>query len=194
MDCSPPGSSVHGILQARMLEWVAISFSNAWKWKAKVKSLSRVRLLATSWTAAYQAPLSMGFSSKNMSRLTFPSLGDLSTQELNPGFLHCRQILYHLGNEGSPENCIMSWFNWGRIISEYSTAGFPGGSDGKEPACSEGNLGSIPGSGRSPGKRYDHPLQYSCLENSMDRRAWQATVHGVTKSQTWLSNQHTYGI
>ena len=62
MDGSPPGSSAHGILQARTLEWVAISSSNAWKWKAKVKSLSRVWLLATPWTAAYQAPPSMGFS------------------------------------------------------------------------------------------------------------------------------------
>ena len=59
---SPPGSTVPGILQARTLEWVAISFSNAWKWKVKAKSLSRVRLLVTPWTAAYQAPLSMGFS------------------------------------------------------------------------------------------------------------------------------------
>ena len=62
IDGSPPGSSVPGILQARILEWVAISFSNAWKWKVKVKSLNRVRLLVTPWTAAYQAPLSMGFS------------------------------------------------------------------------------------------------------------------------------------
>ena len=61
-DGSPPGSPVPGILQARTLDWVAISFSNAWKWKVKVKSLSSVRLLATPWTAAYQAPLSMGFS------------------------------------------------------------------------------------------------------------------------------------
>ena len=61
-DGSPPGSPVPGILQARTLEWVAISFSNAWKWKEKVKSLSRVRLFATSWTAAHQAPPSMGFS------------------------------------------------------------------------------------------------------------------------------------
>ena len=61
-DSSPPGSAVPGILQARTLEWVAISFSSAWKWKVKVKSLSRVRLLATPWTAAYQAPPSMGFS------------------------------------------------------------------------------------------------------------------------------------
>ena len=57
-----PGSPVPGILQARTLEWGTISFSNAWKWKVKVKLLSRVRLLATSWTAAYQAPPSMGFS------------------------------------------------------------------------------------------------------------------------------------
>ena len=62
MDCSPPGFSVHGILQARTLEWVAISFSNAWMWKVKVKLLSRVRLLVTPWTTAYQAPPSMGFS------------------------------------------------------------------------------------------------------------------------------------
>ena len=61
-DGSPPGSSVLGVLQARTLEWVAISFSNAWKWKVKVKSLSRVQLLAISLTAAYQAPPSMGFS------------------------------------------------------------------------------------------------------------------------------------
>ena len=61
-DGSTPGSPVPGILQARTLEWVAISFSNAWKWKEKVKSLSRVRLLATPWTAAYQAPPSMGSS------------------------------------------------------------------------------------------------------------------------------------
>ena len=62
IDGSPPGSPVPGILQARTLEWVAISFSHAWKWTVKVKSLSRVRLFATPWTAAYQAPLSMGFS------------------------------------------------------------------------------------------------------------------------------------
>ena len=61
-DGRPPGSPVPGILQARTLEWVAISFSNAWKWKVKVKSLSRVRLSTTPWTAAYQAPQSMGFS------------------------------------------------------------------------------------------------------------------------------------
>ena len=61
-DGSPPGSPVPGILQARTLEWVAISFSSAWKWKVKVKLLSHVWLLATPWTASHQAPPSMGFS------------------------------------------------------------------------------------------------------------------------------------
>ena len=62
IDGSPPGSPILGILQARTLEWVAISFSNAWKWKVKVNSLSHVWLFATPWTAAYQAPPSMGLS------------------------------------------------------------------------------------------------------------------------------------
>ena len=62
MDCSPPGSAVPRILQTRTLEWVAISFSNAGKWKVKMKSLSRVQLLVTPWTAAYQALPSIGFA------------------------------------------------------------------------------------------------------------------------------------
>ena len=74
IDGSPPGSPVPGILQARTLEWVAISFSNAWKWKMKLKSLSHVRLLATPWTAAYQAPPSIRFSSQEYwSGLPLPS-------------------------------------------------------------------------------------------------------------------------
>ena len=71
----PTKLPVPGILQARTLEWVAISFSNAWKWKVKVKSLSHVRLLATPWTTGYQAPPSMGFSrQKYWSRVPLPSL------------------------------------------------------------------------------------------------------------------------
>ena len=74
IDRSPPGSPVPGILQARTLEWLAISFSNAWKWKVEVKSLSRVRLFETPGTAAYQAPPSMGFSRQEYwSGLPFPS-------------------------------------------------------------------------------------------------------------------------
>ena len=66
--------------------------------------------------------------------------------------------------------------------------GFPGGSDGKESACNARDLGLIPGLGRSPGEGNGDPFQYFCMENSMDRGTWWATVCGVTKSQTGLSN------
>ena len=69
--------------------------------------------------------------------------------------------------------------------------GFPGGSDGKESAYNVGDLGSIPGSGKSPREGNGNPLQSSCLESSMDRGAWWATVHGVTRSRTRLSNEYT---
>ena len=75
IDSSPPGSPVPGILQARTLEWVAIPFSNAWKWNVKVKSLSHVWLLATPWTAAHQVPQSMGFCRQEyQSGVPLPSL------------------------------------------------------------------------------------------------------------------------
>ena len=66
----------------------------------------------------------------------------------------------------------------------HAVQGFPGGSDGKESACNAGELGSIPGLGRSPGEGNGYPLQHSCLENSMDRGAWQATDHGIAESDT----------
>ena len=66
--------------------------------------------------------------------------------------------------------------------------GFPGSSDGKASANNVGDLDSIPGSGRSPGEGNDNPLQYSCLENSMDQGAWWATLHGVAKSWTRLND------
>ena len=71
---------------------------------------------------------------------------------------------------------------------DRAVRGFPGSSDGKESACSVGDLGLIPGSGRSPRDRNGNPLQNSCLENITDRGAWQATVHGIPKGQTRLSN------
>ena len=70
--------------------------------------------------------------------------------------------------------------------------GFPGGSTGKESACDAGDLGSIPGLGRSSGEGNGYPLQYSGLENSMDRGAWQATVHGIANSWTQLSDPHFF--
>ena len=78
IDGSPPGSPIPGILQARTLEWVAISFSNAWKWKVKGKSLSRVQRSATPWTAAFQAPPSMGFARQEYwSGVPLPYVQDL---------------------------------------------------------------------------------------------------------------------
>ena len=94
------------------------------------------------------------------------SKGSSPTQGSNPGLPHCRQILYQLSYQGSP-NLTGS-----------------GGSDGKGSACNVGDLGWIPGSGRSPGQGNGNPLHCSCLENPVDRGAWQATVHGVAKSQT----------
>ena len=69
-----------------------------------------------------------------------------------------------------------------RVRHDHVTCfeGYPGGSDGKESTCSVGDLGSIPGLGRSPGEGKGYPIQYSGLENSMDGGAWQATVHGIT--------------
>ena len=80
----------------------------------------------------------------------------------------------------------MAWYctTWG-ITANIC---FPGGSEVKASACNLGDLGSIPGSGRSPGEGNGNPLQYSCLENPMDGGAWWTTVHGVTKSQTRLSD------
>ena len=130
IDGSPPGSPVPGILQARTLEWIAISFSNEWKWKVKVKSLGCVLLLATPWTAAYQPPPPMGFSRQEYwSGVPLPSplkilvlysswnspgqntgVGSLSllqeiypTQGSNAGFPHCGQILYQLSHQESPK-------------------------------------------------------------------------------------------
>ena len=104
IDGSPPGSVIPGILQARTLEWVAISFSSAWKRKVKVKSLSRVQLLATPWTAAYQTPPSMGlFTQEYWSRLPFSSSrGIFLTQGLNLHLLHWQVDSLPLCHLGSP--------------------------------------------------------------------------------------------
>ena len=143
-DGSPPGSPVPGILQARTLEWVAISFSNAWKWKVKVRSLSRVQLLATPWTAAYQAPASMGFSRQEYwSVVPLPSayhkwsksrtkwiIVYMSTRKLSKGQLHWkkqkigtlqRKVL-HIVESLTGISCVFSTFllKSGRIVLHCS--------------------------------------------------------------------------
>ena len=109
IDGSPSGFPVPGILQARILEWVAISFSNAWKLKVKVKSFSRVRLLATPWTAAYQAPAFMGFSRQEYwSGVPLPSPFSLSKFQLyNVAFINSSHHVIHILD---PQN--FSSYNW----------------------------------------------------------------------------------
>ena len=107
IDGSPPGSSVPGILLARTMEWVAISFSNAWKWRVKVKSLSRVRLLGTSWTVAYQAPPSVGFPKQEWwSGVPLPSLvfcpRGTSLENMWYGYSFCNLICLVLCESISP--------------------------------------------------------------------------------------------
>ena len=147
-DGSPPGSPVPGILQARTLEWVAISFSNAWKWKVKVKSLNHSRLFATPWTAAYQAPLSMDFPGKSTG-------------------VGCHCLLQQECIHVSKPTKLYTW-----IVCRFCIPDFPGGSDGKASVYNAGDLGSIPGLGRSPGERNGNPLQDYCLENPTDGGAW----------------------
>ena len=112
---SPPGSPVPGILQARTLEWVAISFSNAGKWKVKVKSLSRVQLLATPWTAAHQAPPSMRFSrQESWSGVPLPSLTDYITNILT------LVTLNNTVNKHAQEETCTAWLKtlWERLLHQ----------------------------------------------------------------------------
>ena len=142
--------------------------------KCKCSSLSCAWLFATLWTVAHQAPLSMKFSSQEYwSGLPFPLPGDLPNPGIKPRSpaLEANSLLSE-----PPGLCQLMW------------SGFHSGSNGKKPACNEGDLGSIPGLGRSPGRGNGYLLQYYCLKNSMNRGAWYATVHGVTKSWTWLSD------
>ena len=106
------------------------------------------------------------------------------------------QILWSISNQKEilkkSRSNIITWnnltirnsFSFFLVFSTKSLWGFPGGSDSKESDCSVGDPGSIPGSGRSPRERNGYPLQYPCLENSMDREAWRTTVHRVTKNRT----------
>ena len=99
IDSSPPGFPIPGILQARILEWVAISFSNAWKWKVKVKLLSRVQLFATPWTAAPPAPPSVGFFQARV--LEWAAIAFSASKTMAPALA--------LGNGPHPEECASFW-------------------------------------------------------------------------------------
>ena len=164
----------------------------------------------TPWTVAYQAPLSMKFPRRECwSRLLFPSPGEIPDPGMEPvspalagrffttepprkPCLHTYYIFFrtvwntmplYMCHWVFPKNKNFFFINHSMIIK-----GFPGDSDGEESTCNAGDLGSLPGLGRSPGGGHGNPLQYSCLENPMDRGAWWATFHGVSKSWTQLNN------
>ena len=133
----------------------------------------------TPWTAACQAPLFMGFPRQEYwSGLPFPSPGNLpdpGTKPMSPAWQVGSSPLSHLGSPRAFGIILyVSWLPWW-----FS---------GKKSACNAGDQGSIPGSGRSPGEGNGNLFQYFCLENSMERVAWQAIFHRVTKSRTQLSD------
>ena len=162
----------------------------------------RAQSCPTLWTVAYQSPLSMAFSRQvYWNGLPFHSPGYLPNRGIKSASLaiSCigRRILYHCATWEAllsafiimiVEKEIRSHLFSLRVLSSLNFVqpcfygqGFPGGSDGKESACNAGDPASIPGSGRYPREGNGYPLQYSCLENSVDRRAWWATVYGGCK-------------
>ena len=173
IDGSPPGSPVPGILQARTLEWVTISFSNAWKWKVKVKSLSPVWLFATPSTAAYQAPPSTGFSRHEYwSGVPSPSPNVYMT--FRQVTSQC-ELLISKNKKDRLKRLYGSMYFLQDTFTATYTLGFPGGSAVRNLLTNVGDPedgGSIPESGRSSGEGSGNTLQYSCLGNSMDRGAW----------------------
>ena len=158
----PMDYAVCGILQARTVEWVAISSSNSWKRKLKVKSLSRYPTLSDPMTAAYQAYMTLYAG--------FPSILLLPAAKIKINSWTYDLLILIL---------FLSWRVWFPrlklsvrtllVIDRcylYAYMGFPGSSAGKESTCNVGDMGLIPALERSPGKGNGYPLQYSCLENS----------------------------
>ena len=145
---------------------------------------SRVWLFVTPQTVAHQASLSMGFSrQEHWSGLPCPPPGDLPDPGIEPSLLcrlHWQAVSLPLAPPGEPK--------LSNTLSLHIMA-FPHSSVGKASASNVGNQGSIPGSGSSPGEANGSPLQYSCLENPMDKGSWQATVHGVTRDLVLLKKQ-----
>ena len=169
--------------------FITVLFTLLRKWKVKVKSLSHVWLLAIPWAAAHQAPPSMGFSRQEYwSGVPLPSpfyLQVLTKHQHHPGT--CQKCK---SSGPTPPPLDQKLGRWGPEIPVFISPledSLIAQSEENLPA-SAGDQVSIPGSGRYPGEGNGNPLQYSCLENSMDRGAWWATVHGVAKSGTQLSD------
>ena len=112
----------------------------------------------------------------------------LESKEIKPVNFKGYQPWIFPGRTYAEAEAPIFWYSDAKRWLIGKVPGFSGGSDGKESDCSAGDLGLIPGSGRSPGEGNGNPLQYPCLEKPMDGGAWQATVHGLAQSQTQLSN------
>ena len=213
MDCNLPGSSIHGILQARILGWVAICFSrgSSWSrgwtwipcimgrlfmaWATRQSTLGKVknsRKGVTVWSVVkhcgdqpdwIEGPLNVAGNRDTSSYSSLKSISSITSLVIPSCFLQM-ELSKHLYK---PLWVPCIWYMSGGshcIICED----FLGGSDSKESSCNAGDSGLIPGLRRSPGEGNSNPLQYSCLENPMDREVWRASVHGAAKSWKWLSN------
>ena len=142
-----------------------------------MKLFSSAWLFAIPWTVAYQVPLSMEFSTQEYWRgCHFLLQGIFPTQGSNPGLPHCRQMLYCLICQGNINQKIWN----SEKLRHFLKFSYWRASD-VNASYNTGDPDLMPGLGRSPGEGNSSPLQYSCLENSMDRGAWQATVFGVAR-------------
>ena len=205
IDSSPPGFRVPGILQARTLEWVAISFSNAWKWKVKVKSLSRVPLFETPWTAAYQAPPSMGFSrQEHWSGVPLPS--PLSATKHSTYHLHLAigTITQNTMARSLAKTEKRECQNSVKPVLLNVNLNWMSPNKGPAPKCNHlwayllthtvKNWPAVWETGVRPLGWEDSLEEGMAIHSSIlarripkDREAWRATVHGVIKSWTQLS-------
>ena len=156
---------------------VTFSYTN-WKWKS-------IHFEISLYLQKSEPEKSYDPSKYHIHKELFTIYKTEPEKSYDPSKYHIHKELFTIYNIRAPNN-FFAILN--ALLLMYHCWGFPGGSEGKASACNEGDLGSIPGSRRSPGEGNGNPLQYSCLENPMGRGAWRATVHGVAKSRTRLSN------
>ena len=199
MDCSLSGSSVHGIFQVRVLEWIAISFSRG---SSQPRNRTQVSHIAgRHFLGKPKKATILNKIKKNNNNYSITIVGGLNIKCWNVQQSSAIHWFKLSAKQVRITDFILDHFFYHPLVDSpsiwvdsiwtvlYGKLRFPsGGSAVKASACNVGDLGSIPRSGRSPGERKGNPLQYSCLENAMDGGAWWATVHGVAKSWTRLSD------
>ena len=206
MDCSLPGSPVHGISQARLLERVSISFSRGSSWLRDQTCMSCAgRQILYHWDTREAQVLETCLGKSLAYRSVVLNFLEINSYELYYICTHiCKGVFLtfysSFRDTSSPRKHRAHWSHRNdNIQGEYVegderrtqagelsdiSLGFPGGAEVKASACSVGDLGSIPGLGRSPGEGNGIPLQYSCLENPMDRGAWWLQSTGRKESDT----------